>query len=460
MDERTLTGELSGTWNETQAARDALVARGAAVVPAVLGLLCDEASPVDWLLPSDVLRRVGEPALRPLVRAAENAGSREAARRVAFTLSGVEVADIAAYLPLLDHPHTGVRTCALSAFKGRGEAAAGFADRLIPLLGDRDGTVRERAVLAFRAIGTAAVPELRRVRRSPAPAPRVRAGALEALAAIGGPAALDDRDRAAWRRLTAVRLAAEPPAAMHASGCWYAVPTTDQDAVLAAFDLSDAEPATLRTGEAAWIGDQGRVDRHPHERCARVFVSPSLDGWTLVFGDTAQDTHRVDDADDPEAALPPVVRERCAELSRRFGSAQWYGTSCADGWTAWCIAEDGEVVRHYDWNLVDEDGGDESGDDAPGHPAEAGYLLPHQYGFPAGAYDGVDPCDTEAFLARHRQLKEELGIPDTCDANVIAARLSVDPGGLGPHLAVTGHGVLALTACGRRHGHPAGALPV
>lgn len=455
MDVRTLTDDLSGTFHETRAARDALVARGAAVVPAVLGLLCDVASPVDWIVPSDVLRRVGEPALAPLVRAAEDAGTREVARRVAFTLAGVKVADLAAYLPLLDHPRSGVRACALSAFQDRGEAAAGFVDRLVPLLGDREGTVRDRAVLALRAIGSAAVPALRRVRRRPAPGPRVRAGALEALAAIGGPAALDDRDRAAWRRLTAIELAAELPEAMHASGCWYAVPTTDQEAVLAAFDLSDAEPVTLRTGEAAWIADQGWVGRRPHERCARVFVSPGLDGWTLVFGDTAEDSHRVDDADDPEAALPPVVRQRCAELSRRFGSAQWYGTSCADGWTAWCVAEGGEVVRHYDGHLAAEEG-----DDGPGHPAEAGYLLPHQDGFPAGAFDGVDPYDSEAFLARRRQLKEELGIPDTCDASTIAARLSVDPGGLGPRVAVTGHGVLALTACGRRHGHPAGALPV
>jgi len=95
------------------------------------------------------------------------------------------------------------------------------------------------------------------------------------------------------------------------------------------------------------------------------------------------------------------------------------------------------------------------------HPAESGLLLPHQDdGFPQGALDGVDTSDPEAFRARYRQVKEELGIPDVCYATDIAARLSVDPGALGAHTRATGRGVLALTACGREHGHPAGALPV
>ena len=68
--------------------------------------------------------------------------------------------------------------------------------------------------------------------------------------------------------------------------------------------------------------------------------------------------------------------------------------------------------------------------------------------------------DSEAFAARYQQVKEELGIPDTCYATDIAARLSVDPGALGARTRVAGTGVLALTACGRRYGHPAGALSV
>ncbi|MEU7469208.1 hypothetical protein AB0A94_11815 [Streptomyces sp. NPDC044984] len=96
----------------------------------------------------------------------------------------------------------------------------------------------------------------------------------------------------------------------------------------------------------------------------------------------------------------------------------------------------------------------------PGHPAETGYLLPYQNGFPDDAFDGADPSGSEAFRAGQRRVKEELAISDTCYAVDIAARLSVDLGSLGADGEVTGHGVFALTACAREHGRPAGVLPV
>ncbi|MEU5592983.1 HEAT repeat domain-containing protein [Streptomyces sp. NPDC020298] len=457
MDKGLLTEELSGSFDRTRSARDSLVGQGAAVVAAVLDVLCDEGSPVDWTVPADVLCRIGEPALLPLAEAAVSAGSAEAARRVAWTLGRLEVGRPGVYASLLRHRDAGVRSAALSAFQGEGEAASAVMEQLIPLLGDPEPEVRRRAVRVFKGIGTGAVPKLRRLRREPAPGPGIRAGALEALAAIGGPAVLDDRDQEVWRRLTRIKRLDEIPAGMHLCGSWYAVPSVDQNAVLAAFDLGDPEPVTLRTGAAAWNHDRHHYweRARPHRRCARAFVSPALDGWTLVFGDSSQDTHRIEEADDRERTMPDVVRGRCADLSRRFGAAHWYGMSCGDGWTAWCIAEDGEVVRHYDAFAAAE-----GGDEGPAHLAEAGCLLPHQDGIPAGAFDGVGFSDTEEFVAWCRRVKEEHRIPDTCYAKDIAARLSVDPGALGAHTRVEGSGVLALTACGRELGHPAGALPV
>jgi hypothetical protein len=457
MDLGLLTESLSGSWEHTRAARDALVEQGAAAVGAVLEVLCDERSPVDWTVSADVLRRIGEPALRPLAHMVAAAGSPEIERRAGWVLGRLEVGDPGIYGPLLNHEHPRVRGAALSVFQECGEAAAGYIDRLIPLLGDPEPEVRRRAVLAFRAIGAAAVPDLQRVRRLPAPGPRVRAGALEALAAIAVPDGLDRRDQDAWRRLTKIKLLAEVPDDMHLCGSWFAVSTDDQEAVLDAFDLGSPEPVTMRTGAAAWNHDHHNWSPVvSHAACSRVFVSPVLDGWTLVFGDSSQDTHRIKDADDRDEVFPLVVRQRCTDLSRRFGSAQWYGMSCGDGWTAWCIAEDGEILRHYDaFDTEEDDGGGE-----PAHPAEAGYLLPHQDGFPKGAFDGVSLADSEAVVARYRQVKEDLQIPDTCCASDIAARMSVDPGVLGAHTRTSGNGVVALTACGREHGHPAGALPV
>ncbi|MEU7729633.1 HEAT repeat domain-containing protein [Streptomyces sp. NPDC040724] len=455
MDIRMPAEALSGSWADTKSARDALVAQGAPVVGAVLELLCDERSPVDWTVSADVLCRIGAPALRPLADAAAAADSPEVARRTAWALGRLEVEDPEVYEPLLSHAHPRVRTNALCAFQSRGAGAVRFVDRLIPLLGDPEPEVRQRAVWTFTAIGAGAVPGLRRVRREPATGTGIRSGALEALAAIGGPAALDGGDLEAWRRLARIKRLSETPHGMHLCGSWYAVPTDDQDAVLEAFDLGDPEPVTLRTGEAAWNQDHHGWNRNPHRTCARVFVSPVLDGWTLVFGDTSQDHHRIDPAEDGEEVLAEVVRARCIDLSRRFGAAHWYGMSCGDGWTAWCIAEAGAVVRHYDAFDAEE-----NGDEGPSHPCESGYLLPHEDGFPEDAFDGVDPSDTAAFTEHFHRLQLELGIPDTLYANDIAARLSVDPGALGADTGVSGHGVLALTACGREHGHPAGALPV
>src|SRR6266702_1178747 len=69
-----------------------------------------------------------------------------------------------------------------------------------------------------------------------------------------------------------------------------------------------------------------------------------------------------------------------------------------------------------------------------------GYLLPHENGFPAGSFDGVDANNTEASMSRYRQVKEELAIPDTAHATTVAARTSVNPAALGPRTSVTGHG--------------------
>jgi hypothetical protein len=49
-------------------------------------------------------------------------------------------------------------------------------------------------------------------------------------------------------------------------------------------------------------------------------------------------------------------------------------------------------------------------------------------------------------------------LPDR-SAAIIAARTTVGPVELGPHTSVQGHGVLALTNCGRRWGHR-GAFPL
>ncbi|MFE4335230.1 hypothetical protein ACFRQM_39255 [Streptomyces sp. NPDC056831] len=73
MDMGLLTESLSGSWEHTRAARDALVEQGAAAVGAVLDVLCDEQSPVEWTVSADVLcdRGARSPAPGTRVRSGE-----------------------------------------------------------------------------------------------------------------------------------------------------------------------------------------------------------------------------------------------------------------------------------------------------------------------------------------------------------------------------------------------------
>lgn len=434
---------------QVKAASAALVELGAAAVGPVLAVLCDESSAVEWSTSASVLRGIGAPALEPLTEAIAAAPTREVARRAGWAFSGLET-ELESFLAALGHPHPRVRDNAAYVFQCRPEAALPHAALLIELLDDPDASVRQRTRWALEKLGPQVIPlllERRRTRRGTA-----RRHALEALAAVGGPDALDERDQAVLRRLIRLKMRIEEPEPMHLCGSWFALPTGDQEAILDAFDLGAAEPVTMRLGGAAWNHDSHawNID---HGRCSRVYVSPRLDGWTLVFGEPSADTHRAANGSASYEELRATVLARCAALSLRFGTVHWYGVSDGDGWTAWCVAESGQIVRYYDVHEPEEQLG------AP-HPAEAGLLLPHEDGFPEEAFDGVDAGDTDALFAAFAAAKIKYAVPDTCDAAAFAGRASVDPGSLGPHTRVEGHGVLALTACGREHGHPPGALEI
>jgi hypothetical protein len=250
----------------------------------------------------------------------------------------------------------------------------------------------------------------------------------------------------------------EKPLPLNACEFWYALPTGDQEAVLDAFGLSSPVPVTMRMGRLAWQyeGHRWWLD---HGRCSVIYVSPVLDGWTLVFGEPSEDFHTrgtlADGVEDPhgvkqmwanEAAKRTVRRERCVALSRRFGAAHLYLKSHGDSTTSWFIAENGTVARWYDLMVPEEQIG-------PPHPGEAGFRLPHEENpWPAGSFDDIllAHVGKEAalrFRDRYRQLQAGYNVPDKCNADDIAARVSVRPGDIGPSTVVKGHGVLALTGC-------------
>ncbi|SFH01998.1 hypothetical protein [Amycolatopsis regifaucium] len=306
-------------------------------------------------------------------------------------------------------------------------------------------------------------PELREIRRTGSPALRNAARAL--LFALGGPEALGEYDLALFRRLIRSKIDGEVPVAMRGCEFWYAIPATDQAAVLDAFGLSDPEPVTMALGTEIW--NQHYLGAG-HQRCARVYVSPALDGWTLVFGEPSEDQHPAGITEESSWSTDPrehyqamvanekvrrdVVRDRCVALSDRFGAAHHYYRSHGDSMTSWCIAENGALVRLYANAAPEESVGELA--------AENGYLLPHEdTPLPEGWSDDIphteNPLDWQReWVRRYRRLKAELELPDHCDADTIAEALSVHPGEIGPHTRVEGHGVIALTGCGREYGHP------
>ncbi|MFC8285983.1 hypothetical protein [Streptomyces cyaneofuscatus] len=155
---------------------------------------------------------------------------------------------------------------------------------------------------------------------------------------------------------------------------------------------------------------------------ARVYVSPELDGWTLVIGPWCDPCD--DEASDEMLRL-------CVDLSSRYGQAQAYYYGMQGEGSAWLIAEGGAVVRRYcETGAPDED---------------AIFTLRQP-------------------LPLERSRREELGLPPTWDENTrgseaedewkweghemapeIAAALGISPRGLTPQTPRRGTGLLAHT---------------
>lgn len=106
---------------------------------------------------------------------------------------------------------------------------------------------------------------------------------------------------------------------------WLAIRTTDTGAVLHALRLQNIRAANWTTGL------QGAYDDY-------CFVSPPLEGWTLVVDGRMPDL---------SAKGAPGPLSVIAELSARFGEACYFGTHRVVEYQAWGKAVDGRLVRAY-----------------------------------------------------------------------------------------------------------------
>ncbi|MFI9504122.1 hypothetical protein [Nocardia sp. NPDC052566] len=364
---------------------------------------------------------------------------------------------------------------------------------VVTLLGSSRDEIRQDAMESLLVFGLGAVDTLRSIPRAHR---KVRGGALTMLAEFGWHL-LPPRDLRTLERLIRVKQRAEVPEPLDFacfSGSWYALPTTDQHAVLDALDLCDPVPATLRMGFAplrftpwqrrhpmrmyldTWARLHGfddwnaeaTVRAYNQDYYHQVFVTPALDGWTLVF-------HK-DKALPAALDTPPEQRRldmylRMAELSLRFGTAQWFeqlpdSYAPEASWSQWCLAQDGDIRMHcVSSGTVRIHRSDEI---APTAPLDQLHAWLQTNGIRATPADDARIQAYVAMLREHpRHLPDDEDDLDSATpiqdlvfgARAASRQLSVDLETLGPHTRIHGTGVLAVPTH-LRHRPRRGALPI
>jgi hypothetical protein len=316
--------------------------------------------------------------------------------------------------------------------------------------------------------GDALPPMLAAVRRSGL---RQRREALLTQANLGW-RHLGARDRAVLRRLLDRLARVERRESLRPDGDWYAVRTGDQAAVLAELELSDPVPVPAFVGTSVWSEFDVTLDGSRQslgwgagpQPWERVYVSPTINGWTLVFGVPmalgAQPYH-------PRQWTPPeVVEEQLVRLSRRFGRACHfhYVDEYEDEGASnqFWLANDGTVTDRYLMESVAELVSDRW--------VRAGVISGADYRH--WLYDDMRPDPDqlprrsgegrEAWVRRWAErIDDQSPVVDRCyfepfDCRAVSVALGswFTPGG-----TVAGNGVLALTARGRVVGHR-GLLPL
>ncbi|OKP99122.1 hypothetical protein [Paenibacillus sp. P46E] len=106
---------------------------------------------------------------------------------------------------------------------------------------------------------------------------------------------------------------------------WYAVGTTDTEAVAESFGLEDLQAANWQTGIAGAYGGY-------------YYVSPPVKGWTLVVN-----SHMADSGVPGENNPIGVVKR----LSAQYGEAYYFGTHRVVEYHAWIKGVQGEIIRAY-----------------------------------------------------------------------------------------------------------------
>jgi len=359
---RHLAAPDEATWKP---AWDAFLELGGAGVDALVRELLDEQSPLDWARAGSLLRELGDPAFCAVRDAVAADLPEEPARRARWTFGGFRGEHWDRLLESLEHPSPDVRACAALCLQRLRQGALPASGALIRLLGDPDENVRRRAAWALEAIGPGVLDELREVRRSGPAA--YRSAAFNTIMNIGGPEALSPEDQMLWRRYLGAKAAADRPQSIWENSC-FAVPGSDQEGILRTLDFSDPSPMYFDLGLAVADGSWWTAPPVEHPDRAEAFITPELDGWTLIVSGWCYPAW--------DEQWYAQTRDALRRLSARFGTAWGFAGRGYCGTAAWAFAENGDIA--WEREVTDDD--------------EWGEIAPPE-GIGADEPLGIDPTE-------------------------------------------------------------------
>jgi hypothetical protein len=166
---------------------------------------------------------------------------------------------------------------------------------------------------------------------------------------------------------------------------WLAISTDSAKEVVEELALKKVASCSWKQGVRKAYGGDG------------LFVTPSVQGWTLVVGDL------------PEIGQPDL-RPMLERLSSRFGTAMYFGTHRVVEYHAWARAERGVLVRAF------------------GFLGESGEYIAN-----VGART---PAEVELNVG----LADEHRFPDEESVLKLAGKWSLDPREFGPNTRSSGAG--------------------
>ncbi len=195
---------------------------------------------------------------------------------------------------------------------------------------------------------------------------------------------------------------------------WFAIRTTDVDAVLTALQMGEGREANWSSGiEAAYSFRAIGFDKD------LAFVTPAVNGWVMVLGATLP--YPVMHTDDRHGGIGAAFDQLFARLSASFSEVQFFGSDRRVGFIAWARHRRGEADRIFAFGDGDvyANVGSQTADETELGLPDVNGLTPEQAS--EKLFDGEQPLPDEDVPLQLAQrwsinpgLLEEMSLPPSC----------------------------------------------